>query len=147
MLDYQSKALLIFAFSNCYLFFKAAVKINNKGLGEYTLSLVPIGIFVWADALLIAPFWILASIVSLLAKDWILFLLFFSVFWNVRSAGEAIYYFNQQFSQITRIPAKELPGYSLIKNDYTTWFLYQVLAQLVLVFSIISSVYLFHLWL
>ena len=114
----------------------------------YTLTpfLNPLGAFVWGDAVVFGLFWFLSSLVLLLLQDWLLFWLIFSVFWLVRSLGEMIYWFNQQFSTLNRNPAEKLWLYKYFKND-SIWFVYQIFWQCVLVFFVIVSAKLFSLWL
>ena len=106
------------------------------------------GAFVWADIVVFGVFWALASIIVLLTNDWILFLLLLSVFWVVRSLGETIYWFNQQFSTIIRYSPK---GNSLLakifRDDYTMWFVLQIFMQCITVVSLIFSIHFVHLWL
>lgn len=124
-------------------YYQCSRRNNNLGI---TYFLLPLGIFVWADGVIFGLFWSFAALVSLLLQDWILFWLIFSVFWLVRSAGETIYYFNQQFSPIKRMKGPEMPGYKIFKDEYTIWFVYQITCQVITVVSIIATVYLFKLW-
>jgi len=114
----------------------------------YTLTpfLNPLGAFVWGDAVVFGLFWFLVSLISLLLQDWLLFWLIFSVFWLVRSFGEMIYWFNQQFSAVNRNPPEKLWLYQYFKND-SIWFVYQIFWQCILVITIISTTYLFTQWL
>jgi len=105
-----------------------------------------VGAFVWADTVIFGPFWALVSLFCLLTKDWLLFLLIISVFWAVRSLGEIVYWLNQQFSGFNRNPPENFRLYPLFKND-SIWFIYQIFWQCVLVITIITSLYLAHLWL
>jgi len=138
----------LFSLFNLLVFLWSLYQCNKKHNNlQVTYGLLPLGIFVWADGVVFGLFWFVAGAISLYLSDWILFLLVFSVFWLVRSLGETIYYFNQQFSQIKRIPGRTLPGYKIFKDEYTIWFVYQITAQSITVISIITTVYLFNLWL
>ena len=106
---------------------------------KYTFTLFIFGIFVWGDATVFGIFWFLASITTLLLNDWILFLLVFSVFWVVRSLGETIYWFNQQFSKVIQWPPEKLPFFKFFHND-SIWFVYQIVNQCITVVSIIVSI-------
>ncbi len=123
-------------------FNQSKVKNNVYGLTPY---LLPLGIFVWGDAVIFGIFWALSSLVALFLNDWILFLLIFCVFWTVRSLGETIYWFNQQFSPIKRNPPKNLPGYKYFKND-SIWFIYQIIMQCITVISTIFTIYFAKIW-
>lgn len=105
-----------------------------------------IGAFVWGDAVVFGLFWALVSMAVLLLNDWVLFLLTLSVFWAVRSLGETIYWFNQQFSKVDRNSPEKFWFYKIFQND-SVWFVYQIYWQCVTVISIILSIYLAHLWL
>ncbi len=148
MLLWQTIFIIFFGIFNLIAsvmgLYQSKVKKNHL---KITYFLLPLGIFVWADAVIFGIFWFAVSLTSLFLNDWIIFLLFFSVFWLVRSFGETIYYFNQQFSQIRRQPGKNLPGYSLFNDEYTIWFVYQIICQSITVISLVTSVYLFKLWL
>ena len=146
MESWQQLTVTLFGSLNAIFFVVGLAKSRNKKGMQIAYPLVPIGIFVWADAVPIALFWVVSSVISVVLGDWTLFLLLFSVFWLVRSVGETIYYFNQQFSTVVRQPGKDLPGYKLFNDEYIIWFVYQVVTQLVTVVSIVSSVYLFSLW-
>ena len=143
---WQQLSLSIFSLINFLVFsyglYQCKYKKNAFGL---TKLLFIFGIFAWGDAVIFAPFWIIVSLITLLLQDWYLFLLIISVFWLVRSLGEMIYWFNQQFSTITRNPPNKLPFYSLFKND-SIWYVHQIFWQCVLVVSIILTIYRSKLW-
>lgn len=119
--------------------------IKKKNSFKVTPYLFPLGIFVWADATVIGLFWMLFSLVSLILKDWILFLLFVSVYWVVRSLGETIYWLNQQFSKINRNPPEKMYLYKFIKND-SVWFIYQIFWQCITVVSFVFTIYFAKIW-
>lgn len=118
---------------------------NKKNAYGLTPYLFPFGIFVWGDAVVFGLFWTLVSIVVYLVQDWILFLLIFSVFWAVRSFGETIYWFNQQFSKINRNPPEKFRLYKIFHDD-SVWFIFQIFFQCIAVISIIFSIYLAKIW-
>ena len=99
---WQQVFLLAYAAINLVIFVKGLyeckVKKNAYGL---TPALLIFGVIAWVDAAVFGLFWIISVIVTYLLKDWYLFLLIVSVFWVVRSLGETIYWFNQQFSPKT----------------------------------------------
>src|SRR3990170_1609189 len=116
-------------------FFECKDKKNAYGL---TPKLSVFGIFSWGDAVVFGLFWVLVSLITLVLNDWILFLLIISVFWVVRSFGETIYWFNQQFSAKTYAwnRPERLALHWLFRND-SIWFIYQIAWQCVSVVSII----------
>lgn len=138
---------LVFAFVNFLIFLKAFHECKNRnnpfGLTRW---LTPLGSFVWGDALIFSLFWICVSLVSWFLNNWFFFGLAGSVFWVVRAFGEAIYWFNQQFSTIGRNPPESLPGFSFFKND-SIWFIHQIVWQCTTVIAIIASIYFAHGWL
>jgi hypothetical protein len=139
--------LIFFAAISFIVFLLGSIKSikNNNAYGN-TFPLYVMGIFVWGDAMVFGLFWTLASLFSLAIRSWLFFLLVESVFWIVRSFGETIYWFNQQFSVVKRAPAKKLPGYAYLEND-SIWFVYQILWQCVTIISIISAIKIGYMWL
>jgi len=143
----QQLFLLVFAFFNLLVFFKAFYESKyKKNAFGLTRPLVIIGVFVWGDAVVLGPFWTALTILSLVFKDWYLFLLFVAIFWTIRSLGEIIYWLNQQFSTLKRNPIENLPWQSIFHND-SVWFVHQVIWQCVMVASLVLSIYLSHIWL
>lgn len=120
-------------------FRKTYYKKNPFGLSPY---LNPIGAFVWADAVVFSVFFFAASVIALLARNFTLFLLIYSVFWMVRSIGEQAYWFLEQFAVNHRNPPHTLKG-SKIFHGGSIWVYYQIFWQCVSVVAIISTVYLF----
>ncbi len=139
VLGYAVSSFLIFLKG----FYESKYKKNAYGL---TRPLLFFGVFVWGDAVVFGLFWTLSSFIAWMFKDWYLFLLIVSVFWVIRSLGETIYWFNQQFSTINRNPIKNLPWNSIFHND-SVWFIHQIIWQCVTVVSTIFSIYLSWLWL
>lgn len=133
------------AFSFLVLLLGIYFSSKQKSFQE-TKFLGLMGVFVWGDAPLIALFWFAASLLVFFLRDLYLFFLIVSVFWAVRSLGEVIYWINQQFSALKRNPPEKLFGYSFFKNE-SIWFVYQLYWQIVLVVSIIFSIYFACLWL
>jgi len=146
METWQGVLIATFALLNLAVFGKGVfeVKKKNNPFGR-SFGLGFLGIFVWGDGVIFGLFWCLTSLICLSLKDWILFLLIFSVFWVVRSFGETIYWLNQQFSDLNRNPPETLNGFNFFKND-SIWFVYQIIHQCITVVAIISSIYLTRLW-
>lgn len=144
---WQQAVLFVFAFFQLIIAIKGFAECKNKkNAFGLTPWLFPFGIFVWGDALIFGFFWFLAGLVSFLLGDWILFLLIIAVFWLVRSLGETIYWFNQQFSTINRQPPEKLPGYRIVQND-SIWFINQIFVQCITIISFILTLYLAKIWL
>lgn len=135
--------LALVSLALCSKGFYESRKNNPYGLTKFFYWM---GIFVWADAVVFGAFWFLVSLsILFIIKSWLLFLLIVSVFYFVRSLGETIYWFNQQFSTINRNPPHTLRGYKLFKND-SIWFVYQIWWQCVTVISVITTIYFTVLW-
>ena len=147
MANWQKMIIVIWGVSSFILFVKGLKESkDNKNAYGLTPSLFPWGIFVWGDAVVFGIFWFLTSLISIILKDWILFLLIICVFWVVRSLGETIYWFNQQYSNINRNQPEKYWFYKYFHND-SIWFIHQIAWQCVSVISIIFTIYLSSLWL
>ena len=142
----QQAFLLFFASMSFFYCVRGLVESQKKknafGLTPY---LLPLGAFVWADAVIFGLFWTLVSLAALFLQDWYLFLLIVSIFWVVRSLGETIYWFNQQFSTVNRNPIENLLGKHIFHND-SIWFVYQIAWQCVTAISTVSSIYFAWMW-
>lgn len=137
---------IFFTFSLAiFLYSLHQTKTKKNSFGE-TPYLFPLGIFVWADGVIIGLFWSLISFTVYLLRNWKLFLLIFSLFWFVRSLGETIYWLNQQFSPLNRNPPSSLRFHQIFHND-SIWFAYQVFWQCLSVISGVLSVYFGAVWL
>lgn len=125
----------------------ASIYQSKKGNSfDITYYLFPLGIFVWGDGIVFGPLWTLAGILFGLIDDPIGLFLFISIFWVVRSAGETIYWLNEQFVKDHRNDYRKMLGYSLVENE-SVYFLHQIICQSILVISIMSTIYFAHLWL
>lgn len=104
------------------------------------------GSFVWMDHIILGPFWFLVTLTTLLLNDMLLFLLIVSVFWLVRSCGETLYWFLQQFH-----PRKgnepEKFWINKVVPGQGVWFLNQLFWQCITVITVITTLYLSWLWL
>lgn len=115
---------------------------NPYGLA---LRFLPLGVFVWGDALVLGAFWSATLPILIWLGDPVLAGLVLSVFWSVRSLGEVVYWLNRQFSVAKREPAKEHLFYRYVKSD-AVWFLHQLVWQCVLVISLVGAVYCAVTW-
>ncbi len=132
----------LYAFSSLIFGFK---EIKNKNAYGITPQYYFLGSFVWGDALIFGLFWTVTSLTILFLNDWILFLLLFSLFWVVRSIGETIYWFHNQFTNIEKYKLNKMPGYKLVQSD-ALWFIYQIMNQCITVVTLVTSIYLAALW-
>lgn len=147
MQPWQEMFLLFFALFNLAGAGVALHKTKNKksAYGRVPQFFLISGAFVWADLVVFGTFWTIVAFASLLLKDWLLFLLFVSVFWLIRSTGEWIYWFLQQFSNINRNPPENSSLYKIFQNS-SVWFVYQIYWQTITVTTIITTLYLAALW-
>ena len=113
---------------------------------ELVWWLFPWGAFVWGDIVVFGPFLGFVLTICFFLQDCLLLALLMSIFWLVRSLGETIYWFNQQFTSLKRNPPQKMPGYTLFKND-AIWFVYQIVWQCITVITIFTTVWFFKLWL
>jgi len=122
-----------------------AAKDKSRILARPYKICEPMGSFVWADHVIFGPFWSIVSFVTYFLNDWKLFLLIFSAFWLIRSSGETMYWFFQQFyPRAGNEPSKfwinrYVPGEAV-------WFMHQIFWQCVTVFSLILTIYFSFLW-
>jgi hypothetical protein len=108
--------------------------------------LAPLGIFVWADALVIGFFWLLWCSFTFFWQDWWFFMSGVSAFWLVRSLGEVNYWMLQQFLKPATNEPHKLWGNRFHKGD-DIWIAYQVAWQCVAVVSLLSLAYSAYHWL
>jgi len=133
---------LIAGYSFASLFFGLRNRKNPFGISKI---FSPLGSFVWADNAIFGMFFLLTSIFCLFFQEWILFWFLFSVFWAVRSLGEQVYWFLEQFAVTHRNKPSTLWPYAIFKGE-ETWVIMQIFWQCVAVVAIISSVFFGYLW-
>lgn len=131
----------LFAVISVAILITSKKQLNKNNPGGLTHWLLPFGIFVWGDGIILASFWILVSLLVLWFQDWLLFALIYVLFWMVRSLGEIFYWFLQQFSSIIKDPPKNL-WLSRFMPGESVWYGYQLIWQCVFVISSICFVYL-----
>jgi hypothetical protein len=137
--------LSIFAIFNFLLFIKAYKECKNKNAYGLTRFLQPLGMFVWGDVFVFSIFWTLVSMICVAFSDLYLFFLTASLFGVVRSFGETIYWFNQQFSNINREAPERVGLYSLFQSD-SVWFVQQIKSQCMTVVFLVLSICFGALW-
>lgn len=147
MTPLEQVIVILYGIENLLTFRKGFYEIKDKN-NVYGLAgpFGFLGIFVWGDALVIAPFWLISSLIVLFLQDWYLFLVILSLFWVVRSFGEVIYWLCEQFAGKNRNPPHTLKFYKFVNSD-AIWFIYQLFWQCILIISLIASIYFSSLWL
>jgi hypothetical protein len=143
MQSWQQILLLLLLLTNGILYFIAHNECKNKknAYGQIN-KLFFLGMFVWGDVLIFSLFWFLVAGISLILQSFDLFLLIVSVFWVVRSLGETIYWFLQQFTEKVSDANKpeNLLFHSVLHNN-SVWFIYQIMWQCICVTAIIFTIY------
>ncbi|OGM28041.1 hypothetical protein A2962_05490 [Candidatus Woesebacteria bacterium RIFCSPLOWO2_01_FULL_39_61] len=146
MSDWQVNVVIVWGTVSLLFCIKGILESKDKrsafGITPY---LLPLGIFVWGDAVIFGLFWFVVSLMTLIVNDWIFFLLIISIFWVVRSVGETVYWINQQFSIINRNPPEKFWFHKYFHND-SVWFIHQIIWQCVTVVSLVTTIYLAKAW-
>jgi hypothetical protein len=77
------------------IFFTAIKRCQNHCFYQDTHWLIPLGIFVWGDALILGPFWAISGLIfTQLSQIWVIrYLLLFA---SIRGGYEVIYWLNHQ---------------------------------------------------
>ena len=147
MSDYERLIVVAFGLGALALFVKSYIEITRKKnpYGKFDWGII-YGGFVYADYLVFGAFWATAAFVINFLNDFLLFLLTFSVFWLIRSIGESLYWFLQQFSTLVhKNPPQRFLIYRIIKSD-AVWFVNQIIWQCLTVIFVITTIYLGSLW-
>ena len=140
--------ILIWGIASIFLAFVSIYKIKaNKQRCDFTWWWAfPIGAFVWEDALIFGILHFLLALVSLLSKSNMLWVVAFLVFWIIRSAGETLYFFLQQFIVPVHHPHDISAQLTLIRrlfgdiSDQKIFILLQVSMQSILVLSLLCLI-------
>lgn len=129
----QTLALLAFSVLNLLIFYFAIRQSKAGNFYTDTPLLTLLGIFVWGDALVIAPFWALTALVGLWATP-LQILRFILLFYAIRAAYEVIYWINHQVVHRDYIPPLVRRFAWLKANDAA--ILYQLLNMLQVIISL-----------
>lgn len=120
-------------------------KKNYRGQ-KGALIFYPLGAYVFADAAILGPFWVISTAVLLYFNNWWLFWTYYFVFLSIRNLGETTYWFNQQFSNIERNPGKERWLWKYFQDEHTVHFVYQVMWQCATVAPVVLAIYSAYRW-
>lgn len=104
---------------------------------------LPYGSFIWGDLLVFSLLWLAISLVLLKIENPRFFWIAFFAFWAVRSSGEAMYWFIQQFNPKS-IPWPQLfPRVWILKglSNKEFWVFNQVTHQSIAIASILGLIY------
>lgn len=141
--------VFIWGLVNLFLAIYSILKIkrNKKGCDFIWWWAFPNGSFVWEDMLVFGLLHAGFAFLSLALGNEILWLVFFLIFWIVRSAGETLYFFLQQFIEPKHHPHnldKHLGPIRKVFGNISQqkcFIMMQVLMQSILVVSIASLFY------
>lgn len=127
-------------------FIGAFIKVQKgKSLQSIWLPLEIQGSFVWADGIVFGAFWAIVSLAFIVVNpelNW--FFLFFLIFWAVRSSGEIIYWFLNQFNPRKNQSSTFKSLNQFFKNEYVTSFIFQIWWQCVLVLCVFGVILLLY---
>ena len=129
------------------LFSISKVKKNQESCQFIWFWAFPTGAFVYEDLFVFGLFHAGLAFYSVLSANNLLWLVGFLVFWIVRSAGETLYFFLQQFLVPRHHPHNIGAHFAIIRkylgniSDQKCFILAQVGMQSVLTLSILSLIY------
>ncbi|MCB9806909.1 hypothetical protein H6768_03370 [Candidatus Peribacteria bacterium] len=143
--------LVVFFFSLTFIAYRKIVSYKGKIHFTYTWAAL-MGGFVWEDVLIFSIYGGISSILTLLFRDYRLGILFFLVFWIVRSAGETLYFFLQQFIEPKHDPHAIDNHFVLLRKVFQTLsyqqclIIMQITFQSIMMFSIAGLILLLKFW-
>ena len=111
-----------------------------------------IGAFVWEDLLVFSVYGLVASIATIFLNQWKFGLLFYLIFWIVRSSGETFYFFLQQFLEPKHHPHFLNHHFDVLRKIFgkisyqQCLILMQVFFQIIMMTSIICFIILVYYW-
>ncbi|MFZ1721929.1 MAG: hypothetical protein WAU07_05495 [Microgenomates group bacterium] len=108
--------------------------IKNRNPYGHAFWFLPLGVFVWGDALVLGIFWAIVAGGLWFWGTWQVLAAIFLLFWLIRSLGEVQYWMLVQFSTLKREPPENHFLFPFIKSD-AVWFINQVIWQCVAVLA------------
>ena len=143
-------SILTFLFLTVFSFVRIR---TGKKIAEFTYNFgFLIGAFVWEDMFVFSVYGLAASIATTWLGQWKYGLLFFLVFWMVRSAGETLYFFLEQFIEPKHYPHYVDEHFGLIRYIFGNisyqqcLIILQVMFQVIMMTSVISLITLLFAW-
>jgi len=125
----------------------------GKKIAEFTYNFgFLIGAFVWEDMFVFSVYGLAASIATVWLGQWKYGLLFFLVFWMVRSAGETLYFFLEQFIEPKHFPHYVDEHFDLVRKIFgkisyqQCLIIMQVTFQIIMMTSIVGIITLLFAW-
>ncbi|HSW97044.1 MAG TPA: hypothetical protein VLF89_04435 [Candidatus Saccharimonadales bacterium] len=146
--------LIIFALIQLTFFILSLTRIRNskEHIGFIYSWAFVFGAFVWEDLLVFSFFNFLVILYVLLIKDIRQGLLIFTAFWMIRSAGETLYFFMQQFTQPLHYPHDIHWHFSVMQklfgkiSNQKCFIILQVMFQIVMVLAVSILILLLQNW-
>lgn len=146
------KILLSIIYVSFFLFVLSVFQVAIGNIGEFQpvefgFGLLLYGAFVWADVMVFSLLWIIISIVLLRIKQKEFFWIAYFSYWFIRSSGEVVYSFLQQFHPETKpwliyVPREVMQnnflGHFILKEF---WIVYQIFFQSIAVLSLFGLIF------
>jgi len=147
-------AIFIFSLMCMGLFVLAyrRVRHSEEGYGFIHTWGGFMGAFVWEDLMIFSLFFMVAALLTDIFQNIRLGLLLLAAFWMVRSAGEALYFFLQQFHRPDRLPHNIAEHFAPLRRLFgrisvqKCYIIMQIFGQTVLVAAITSFALLLLRW-
>lgn len=98
----NKKILLIILLISAIALIVGITKVLQGNFNQISLPFIPLVIFVWGDALIFGPFFILGCLWLWHKNNYVWTGMFFSTYYAVRLFIEALYNLNAQFSETVR---------------------------------------------
>lgn len=111
-----------------------------------------VGAYVWEDVIVFAPLFLAMALLTLLTQDLRIGLLCFLVFWVVRSLGETVYFFLEQFLEPKVMPHNIRRQLEMVSNMFggiatqKAYILMQIMFQTVTVTGVVCIILLLQHW-
>jgi hypothetical protein len=144
--------MIVLLFAGLFLLSIRMVRYHKKNLKFIYQWGFLFGAFVWEDLLVFSFYGLITSLITHFLESYRMGLLFFLVFWAVRSGGEAIYFFLQQFVEPKHFPHYVDAHFRLFRRILgpltyqQCLILMQIIFQIVLMSSIIGLILLTLYW-
>ncbi|MBP9817211.1 hypothetical protein KBC75_00455 [Candidatus Shapirobacteria bacterium] len=126
---------------------------RGKQIAEFTYSWAfLIGAFVWEDIFIFSLYGLIASIITVVTEQLKFGLFFFLIFWVIRSAGETLYFFLQQFLEPKHFPHYIDDRFQILRYIFGNisyqqcLIIMQVFFQIIMMFSTASLILLLFNW-
>lgn len=147
---YDGKMIALWVILLAYSLFGTVLGLTNSWKKKNPFGLcrwfLPLGAFVWGDLVVLGPFWLIVSGLILWTQQWLMAWIIISLFWTLRSLGEMIYWFNEQFAINKRNKVADLLGHQLFGESEAVYFGYQVLWTVVATVFMLMTIYATTMW-